>query len=253
MRGELRDDQSDGDESGVFRASVGEIHRLAQRQHALVTRPQLLALGLDRRLIDRRLRARRLFPVRRGVYRIGPIAQPLEDEMAACLSVGPRAVLSHQSAALLHQLLPHPAKPDFVHLSVTGSDPGPKPGIRIRRTRHLPADETTRRQRIPITTPTRTILDIAPDLTHPVLEQVLAQAHRRSPATTTNLHSLIARYPGRPGVPALAALLRGKPKLSRSRPERRLLEAFRLARLPEPEVTSPARPGNPGPATPASR
>jgi very-short-patch-repair endonuclease len=191
--------------------------------------------------IARRLDAKRLIRVRRGIYRVGPIAQPLEDEMAAFLSLGPRAVLSHETAAVLHQLLPYATKRKPVHLTVTGSDPGPKPGIRIHRTRHLPADEITRHQRIPITTPARTIIDVAPGLTEAALEQVLAVAHRKRAAITTQLRCLITRYPRRPGTPALKALLDGPrtPKLARSRPERRLLEAFRRAQLPEPETNAP--------------
>jgi very-short-patch-repair endonuclease/predicted transcriptional regulator of viral defense system len=239
MRPKHRKRSGSEDESGVFRTSAGAVNRLARRQHGLVTRRQLLELGMESRAIGRRLESKRLIRVRRGVYRVGPIAQPWEPEVAAILAVGEGAVLSHDSAAFLYQLHPHPARPDLVHVTVTARQPGSKPDIQIHRATCLPPDEVTRRHRIPVTTPARTILDIAPDLDEAALEQVLAQAHRKLLATPQALHTLIARYPRRSGTPALRAALGAKPKLSRSKPERRLLEAFRRAGLPEPETNAP--------------
>jgi very-short-patch-repair endonuclease len=227
--------------SAADRASVGAINRLASRQHGLVTRRQLLELGMGPRAIDRRVEARRLIRVRRGLYRLGPIAQPLEPEMAAILAVGGGAVISHRTAAAIYQLLPHPAKPDFVDVTVKGRQPGKKPGIRIHRTARLPPNEITRRHRMPITTAARTLLDITPDLTQAELEQALAQAHRKRLVSPRALDALLARYPARPGTPAIRTLAHGprKPKFTRSKPERRLLEALRRAGLPEPETNAP--------------
>jgi very-short-patch-repair endonuclease len=239
MRGKRPRHPDSGDGSGIVRASAAEVHRLAKRQKGLVKRRQLLDRGVDRSAIDRRLRSKRLIRVRRGIYRLGPIASPWEPEMAALLAV-PGATLGHDSAAFLYQLPPYPARPADVHLTVTGLYPGHKPGIKIHRTKHLPGDEVTRRHGMPVTTPARTILDLAPHLNEAELEQTLAHAHRKNLATRVQLDTLIARYPNRPGTPALKALLHGArtPKLSRSRPERRHLEAFRRADLPEPETNA---------------
>jgi very-short-patch-repair endonuclease len=216
--------------------SVGAINRVARRQHGLVTREQLVDLGMRPRAIDRRVESRRLIRIRRGVYRVGPIAQQLEPEMAAILAVGPGSAISHDYAVALHELHPYPAKDGFVDVTVAGRQPGPKPGIRIHRTAHLPDDEVTHRHRIPVTTPARTIIDVAPHLGDRVLEQLLAEAHRRrlGPRVLT----LIARYPNRPGVPAVRKMLQDKPKFTRSKAERRFLEAFRRAGLPPPETNA---------------
>jgi len=48
-----------------------EVERLARRQHDVLRREQLLALGMGRRAIARRLRQRRLHEVYRGVYVLG--------------------------------------------------------------------------------------------------------------------------------------------------------------------------------------
>jgi hypothetical protein len=236
MRPKHRTHREPGGESGVVRPSVAAVNRLARRQHGLVTRRQLLELGMEPRAIARRLESGRLTRVRRGVYRLGPIAQPLERDMAAILAT-PGATLSHRSAAALHKLLPYPAKDGPVHLTVTGVDRGPKSGIQIHRTKELPADEITQRHRIPVTTPARTILDLAAMLGPSALEQLLAEAHHRGRAR--DLPTLIARYPRRPGVPLLRDLLELGPKFTRSKPERRYLEAFRRAGLPEPLTNVP--------------
>jgi very-short-patch-repair endonuclease len=195
---------------------------------------------VDGKTIDRRVRARRLTIVRRGIYRLGPIAQPLETEMAAVLSIGGPVGLSHRSAAMIHGL-PQPASAPFVEVTVWDRQPGTKPGIRIHRTKDLPADELTHRHGLPVITPARTILDLAPSLGTAQLEQLLAHGHRKGIATATELDTLIARYPGRPGTPALKALVHGRTeaKFTRSSPERRLLAAFRRAGLDEPQTNAP--------------
>jgi len=60
--------------------------RTAARQHGLITRAQLRALGLSRDIIDNRVKSRRLRRFRRGVYLIGPTTPPLAPEMGAILS-----------------------------------------------------------------------------------------------------------------------------------------------------------------------
>src|SRR5215207_10956806 len=78
------------------------IGALAERQHGLVSRAQLLELGLGRRAIEHRLELGRLEPVHRGVYTIGHRLLSRDGRwMAAVLACGPGAVLSHHSAAAL--------------------------------------------------------------------------------------------------------------------------------------------------------
>ena len=85
----------------------GVIAELAARQHGLVARRQLLALGIGRGAIDSRILRRRLHPVHRGVYALTPAPlERLARWMAAVLAGGERAVLSHWSAASLWRLRP---------------------------------------------------------------------------------------------------------------------------------------------------
>jgi hypothetical protein len=73
---------------------------LAERQHGVVTRRQLLALGFSSDAIQHRIATGRLHAVWRGVYAIGRPHLTLHGRwMAAVLSSGPDAALSHDSAA----------------------------------------------------------------------------------------------------------------------------------------------------------
>jgi len=78
------------------------IWTLAEGQHGVVSRRQLLELGVGADSIDRRLKLKRLRQIHRGVYTIGHRLLTQEGRwMAAVLACGPRAVRSHRAAAAL--------------------------------------------------------------------------------------------------------------------------------------------------------
>ena len=120
---------------------------LAGRQHGLVTRAQLLALGVSPRGIEGRLRGRRLRAVHRGIYRAGSVASLRERKMAAVLAAGRGAVVSHRSAAWLHGLVPQPSGADPVEVIVPGEHRVRRPGICLLYTSPSPRDRT--RSRMP--------------------------------------------------------------------------------------------------------
>jgi hypothetical protein len=73
---------------------------LARRQWGVVSRSQLLELGVRRGAIEKRLWAGRLHILYRGVYAVGHTRlRPEGHRLAAVLACGPRAALSHRSAA----------------------------------------------------------------------------------------------------------------------------------------------------------
>jgi hypothetical protein len=79
-----------------------EAWRLAGKQHGVVARRQLLALGFNAREIEHRVARGRLHPVMRGVYAVGwPQLTVKRRWMAAVLACGDGAALSHRSAAAL--------------------------------------------------------------------------------------------------------------------------------------------------------
>jgi hypothetical protein len=79
-----------------------EVAALADAQHGVVSRAQLLQAGLSVQAVDRRVRAQRLRPMHRGVYAVGHRRLTAQGRwMAAVLACGKGAVLSHQIAAAL--------------------------------------------------------------------------------------------------------------------------------------------------------
>ena len=129
---------------------------LARRQHGVVTLGQLAALGLRRSAVAERARRGRLHRVHRGVYAVGHLALTRNGRfMAAVLACGDGAALSHFSAAVLWAILDDRGQ----RIHVTAEKQRRCRGIVVH---HAPLDgERVRRQGIVVTTPARTIVDLA--------------------------------------------------------------------------------------------
>ncbi|MDX6582933.1 MAG: hypothetical protein QOI10_2117 [Solirubrobacterales bacterium] len=208
----------------------------ARRQHGVVTREQLRGLGMTARQVDGALARGELRPLHRGVYLVGPVTPPHAREIAAVLACGDGALLSHQSAAYLYGLLPYPAQPGPVDITVTGRHTGRHPGVRLHRTTTLHRYERRERSKIPVTAPPRTVVDLAGCCTPLELEDAVAEAFALRLTNRAQLLRAIADRPGRRGIAGLRSLLDGGPKRTRSVPERRLLSKLRATELPEPET-----------------
>ena len=111
----------------------------------------------------------------------------------------------------------------------------------MHRPRALPDDEVTALRRLPITTPARTLLDLAAaGLRARALETALDLAEQQQLLSFAELHQLLARYPRRPGTRLLTAQLdryRG-PTDVRSHLERLFNELCDAQRLPRPLVNT---------------
>jgi very-short-patch-repair endonuclease len=213
-----------------------EIAKLAARQLGVVTRAQLLRIGLTRDAIDNRVKSARLHPIYRAVYLLGhPRPTDGARELAAVLACGPSAVASHRSAAGLWRLLP--GRGDLPDVTVPGRDCRRR-GIRVYLVAALDQRDVRTVRGIPVTTPARTLLDLAAVVTTRELEQALAEAHARRLARRGDLLSLLARVGRRPGVAALRSLIEADitPALTRSEAEERFLALIRMTELPAPEV-----------------
>jgi len=213
------------------------IDDLAARQHGLVTRDQLIALGVEPDAVKYRVRTRRLWPGHRGVYRVGPPVAPLVREMAAVLACGPHAVLSHESAAALWRLLRQAGAPTLVHVTVRTGALRRRPGVRVHRGRPIQDGDTTTLSGIPITTPPRTVLDLAGVLADRRLERVVAWAEREGLVTYEKLRARIGRDPVGRGYGRLLRLLdlREGPQFGRSEGEDRFSELAERYGLPAPD------------------
>jgi very-short-patch-repair endonuclease len=210
------------------------IGALAERQHGLVTRAQLLELGLNRGSIAHRIELGRLRPVHRGIYTIGHRLLSRDGRwMAAVLACGPEGVLSHHAAAALWGIR------QSTRIEVTArATRHPRRGVVIHRGVVRP-DERTKHREIPTTTVPRTLLDLSA-VVHPNdLRSALRQAEQLRLTDPLSLHDLAERYPRRPGIAAVKALLeeaRLGLNVIRSELEERF-EAFLLrAGLPLPKT-----------------
>jgi hypothetical protein len=160
MRGETREDPSDG-----------PIADLAQRQHGVVARAQLRALGLGGDAIDWRVRRRRLHRVHRGVYAVGHLNMTRNAHfMAAVLACGEGAALSHFSAAVLWGMLSGDRK---IHVTAP-ADRG-RPGLVVHRAA-LREGDVGRRAGIALTKPARTLIDLADVAPRRTLERAIDEA-----------------------------------------------------------------------------
>jgi very-short-patch-repair endonuclease len=149
---------------------------VAGRQHGAVSIAQLHEAGLSDAAVMRRVRARRLHKLHRGVYAVGHIAPSNERRwMAAVLALGKTAVLSHRSGAALWDLLPADTGPVDVSLP-SRSGRQRRQGIRIHRPVSWEARETTRRRGIPITSPAQTLADLRPVVSASELRRAIRQA-----------------------------------------------------------------------------
>lgn len=213
---------------------------LAERQHGVVARRQLLTMGLSASAIKRRLHAGRLHPLHRGVYAVG--YRPLTQSglwMAAVLTGGEGALVSYRSAGSLWRILPAIDGP--VHVSLSGHRQR-QPGIVFHRMRSLGAGERTKLHGVPVTSIARTLLDLATRLRPRELRNAFEEAERLELLHRPDLARLCERTSGRRGTGVLRALLAARPLPfadTRSGLERRFLRYCRDRALPIPAVNVP--------------
>jgi predicted transcriptional regulator of viral defense system/very-short-patch-repair endonuclease len=220
-----------------------EVLTIAAEQHGVMTRKQLLELGLSPAAIWRRMRSGYLRPVHRGVYLVGPITPARATEMAAVFAGGPKAVLSHLSALhVLGMLRGNPVRP--VHVSIQGREREQRPGIRFHSVAPLREDEHTVVDGIPLTSPSRTLVDVASMLGRREIEWAVAMAEREGLMGAQELTSLPRRYSRRAGLAMIRTLIEAgrEPDFTRSEAERRCIELFRAAGLPRPHTNVPVGP-----------
>lgn len=182
----------------------------------------------------------RLHPLYAGVYRVGHRLLQQEGRwMAAVLASGPDAVLSHYSAAALWRLRPT----SRTTIDITCPQKSRSwDGIR-RHHKALPADEVTVRRGIPVTTPPRTIFDLAATEPLDVVKALLREMEYRELWGPLSLWDLVERYPGRRGIRKVRATLEGvkdEPSGERkSRLEERFAPFLRQHHLPLPRFNDP--------------
>ncbi len=179
---------------------------IAARQHGVVTRGQLLAAGLSNAAIDHRLARKRLHPVHRGVYLVGhPVPPSLAKEMAAVLACGGGAAVSHDSATAVWGFRTSLSGP--VHITLPSHVSRARPGICVHRARSLEPEDVRHWEGLPLTSPARTVIDLAAVLSANELQRTYQEAQIRRLVRPFELRSALGRIGRRPGFAALRSML----------------------------------------------
>jgi very-short-patch-repair endonuclease len=207
--------------------------RQVRAQHGVISRPQLLDLGLRPRAIDHRLATGRLHPIFAGVYAVGRPDVSREGRwMAAVLACGEGAALSHESAAALWGI--RHGGVSTVEVSV--------PGHAVRREgilahRRNPMPPTTRHKNIPVTQPLFTLIDLAAGLQPDPLEAAINEADKLGLVNAGTLRNELQALTPRPGIGRLKAILDARTfALTDTELERRFLTIARRVGLSRPET-----------------
>lgn len=182
--------------------SYAKAASIAATQHGRITSRQLADGGIDRHTVRRWVCDGRLRPVHKGVYAVGHIAPSIHATYAAAvLASGTGAHLSYFADAHVLRLLPGgPPRPE---VTVPTTAHRRRPGIVIHRVLELHPLDTDERYGIPILTPARTLLDLAPRLRADQLARACHEAWHRHRTTPADVEACIARNPHKKGLATL--------------------------------------------------
>jgi very-short-patch-repair endonuclease len=202
----------------------------------VVTRSEVIALGLSPRTLSRRVATGQLVSAARGVFVLPGVSW---DERAQLRAATARldAVASHESAARLHGV--DGLDPRRVAVSVPVRKSNRFLGVIVHQLTDLEESEIVILDGIPTTDPTRMIIELAAVLPANLLASVTDQVVRMRLTTyrriADRLESLARR--GKPGVRKLRTVLEprlGGAHTSDSELETRLFELLRTSGIPVP-------------------
>ena len=224
-----------------MRPQLGTVERklaaLADLQHGVVTRAQLLNAGVTLAAIKARVRSGALLREHRGVYRVGHRAPSVEARyLAAVLACGEGALLSGRPAAYLFGVLKGAApKPE-----VTGPTKRLIEGVVTHRTRGAIRPHATMWRGVPVTTVATTLVDLAAALKVDDLARACHEAGVRYGTTPADVEAVLAQRPTAAGAAKLRRVLRGEVHVTLSALERRFLALLRSEGLALPRTNRPA-------------
>lgn len=185
------------------------LHDLARRPPHLMCREDVLAAGLPLEVLGAEVRAGRIERLQPGIY--APVAMASQKGIrlhAALRAAGAGAVLSHRTAARLHDigsarsetlveiLVPHGRQPDVR-------------GAVVHRTRRLPPHHVTTTEGMLVTSVDRTLADLGAVVPPWVVARAVEQAVIVGKTSIARLYRLADEHgiQGRTGISALRSSL----------------------------------------------
>lgn len=209
---------------------------VARRQHGLVTREQLLGTGISASAIARWVGKGLLHPVHAGVYRLGHRAESTEATyLAAVLAGGERAAVCGFAAAHLYGALTARPAPE-----ITSVGDHHLRGVITRRLAPLAPGERRVRRGVPVTSPARTMVDLAGRASGDVLGGI---AHELGVLERLRGEEVLAAMAARGrvnGADKLRAIYIGDAAVLLSRLEEAFVALLGRSRLPLPRTNRKA-------------
>ena len=205
----------------------------ARKQHGVVARRQLEPLGFTRSAVEWALAEGQLHRTEwRGVYVVGrPDVTSYGRLMSALLACGDGAVLSHDSAGALWGIWDYRGREIFLSVPPLGQR-RKRRGMTVHR-RNLSSKDRTRERGIPVTTPLRTVIDLAAGAERDAVERLINRADATNRLRADTLRQRLEHHRGERGVPLLIDVLdRDSFVLTESELERLFLPLARRAGLP---------------------
>ena len=195
--------------------NMSRIAQVASKQHGTVSRSQLLELGEHRLMINSAIEDGVLVRVYEGVYRLAGAAQtPQSRFWEALLFAGDGAVLSHASAGWHWRLEGlDRSVPSVIDVSIPEARRVRATArIRVHRTRSLVlTKDFARLAGIPVTSNSRTLIDLCDVLSEGELEHAYSCAVRRDGENRNHIIEALFRLRnGRPSLDKLATIANRK-------------------------------------------
>lgn len=209
--------------------------RRASENGGAITRSEVLALGMTETTLRRRVETGWMERASSGVYLLPWVRERWFGILAAAIhKLG--AVASHESAAQLHEI--RGVARGRVVVTVPVRRTNRFDGAQVHQSTDLTPDQLTVVQGLVVTTPARTVIDLAAVLLRPQLERLVSFAVADGVVDLDDLAELFHRLArkGKPGVRNLRAVLSGLVGAStpESELEIRFLDLVRRAGLPTP-------------------
>jgi len=214
------------------------VARLAAEEWGVVSLDELRGCGLSRDAVSVRVRNGRLHPLHCGVYAVGHASPALEGHfLAAVKACGPDAALSHFSAAALWGLLGWDERRPEVSVPSPGTRTHPR--LLVHRSAHLSPDDLARHKGVPVTSPARTLLDLAYPLGPKPLRRAVRQAQSLQLVSVGQIAAVLNRPGPRRGRAKLARIVATGRAPTRSELEDLVLDLMLRGGLEHPRVNTP--------------
>lgn len=187
------------------------IDTLGQRHWGAVEHGELLSAGVTLAELECRLARRSLIALDHGVYRVAGAVRTWQQSLAvACLAAGPHAAVSHRSAARLWGLGFTNATPEIIVPYARCPEPL---RVRLHRSTDLVPSHVMTRERLKVTSPVRTLVDLGAVARFGAVADAVESAIVRNLVTVATLRAMldaVARR-GRRGCGVLRAVLDQRP------------------------------------------